>query len=87
VRFCQTIRLSLAPGPYTYSLGFSTLGAEDYARLPQLSYAHFDRLEKRLLVVQQAGSFQVALRRDPATIDFPFHGVADLEESFQIELV
>jgi len=87
VRFCQTIRLSLAPGQYTYSLGFSTLGAEDYARLPHLSYAHFDRLEKRLLVVQQAGSFQVALRRDPATIDFPFHGVADLEESFQIALV
>ncbi len=87
VRFCQTIRLSLAPGQYTYSLGFSTLGAEDYARLPHLSYAHFDRLEKRLLVVQQAGSFQVARRRDPATIDFPFHGVADLEESFQIALV
>ena len=87
VRFCQSIRLSLTPGQYTYSLGFSTLRAEDYARLPHLSYAHFDRLEKRLLVIQQAGSFQVALRRDPATIDFPFHGVADLEESFQIELV
>jgi hypothetical protein len=87
IRFCQTIRLSLAPGQYTYSLGFSTLGADDYAKLPHLSYAHFDRLEKRLLVVQQAGSFQISLRRDPATIDLPFHGVADLEESFQIALV
>ncbi len=87
VRFCQTIRLSLTPGQYTYSLGFSTLPADDYAKLPHLSYAQFDRLEKRLLVVQQAGSFQIGLRRDPATIDFPFHGVADLEESFQIELV
>ena len=86
VRFCQTIRLSLAPGQYTYSLGFSTLRADDYAKLPHLSYAHFDRLEKRLLVVQQAGSFQISLRQDPATIDFPFHGVADLEESFQIAL-
>ena len=87
VRFCQTIRLSLAPGQYTYSLGFSTLRADDYAKLPHLSYAHFDRLEKRLLVVQQAGCFQISLRKDPAAIDFPFHGVADLEESFQIALI
>ncbi len=79
VRFCQTIRLSLAPGQYTYSLGFSTLPAEDYARLPHLSYAHFDQLAKVLLVVQQAGSFQVVLSRDPSKMDFPFHGVTDLK--------
>ena len=87
VRFCQTIQLSLAPGQYTYSLGFSTLPAEDYARLPHLSYAHFDQLAKVLLVVQQAGSFQVVLSRDPSKMDFPFHGMTDLKESFQLELI
>jgi lipopolysaccharide transport system ATP-binding protein len=86
IRFCQTVRLSLAPGQYTYSLGFSTLPAKDYAKLPHLPYSHFDRLAKVLLVVQQAGSFQIVLRRDPTTIDFPFHGTADLEESFRMVL-
>lgn len=87
VRFCQTIRLSLTPSQYTYSLGFSTLRAEDYAKLPHLSYAHFDQLAKVLLVVQQAGSFQVVLSRDTSKMDFPFHGMTDLEGSFQIELI
>lgn len=87
VRFCQTIRLSLAPGQYTYSLGFSTLPADNYARLPHLSYAHFDQLAKVLLVIQQAGSFQVVLSRDPSKMDFPFHGVTNLDGSFQMELI
>ena len=87
VRFCQTIQLSLAPGQYTYSLGFSTLPAEEYARLPHLSYAYFDQLAKVLLVVQQAGSFQVVPARDPSKMDLPFHGMTDLKESFQMELI
>jgi lipopolysaccharide transport system ATP-binding protein len=76
IRFRQTIQLSLGQGLYSYSIGFSTIAFEDYARFVERPYAHYHKQAQVLFVYQQAGSVQVVLRANGP--DLPFHGTADL---------
>jgi lipopolysaccharide transport system ATP-binding protein len=85
VRFRQKIRLSLSPGQYTFSVGFSTISATDYTNFRFTPYAQFNEKAQVLLIAQQVGSFQIILRTTEQ--DLPFHGIADLPGSFQVMLV
>lgn len=82
VRFKQTIQLALAPGHYTFSVGFSTIGAADYNHFADMSYAHFHQKALVLQLVQQAGTFQIVPCQ--SGMDIPFHGTADLENNFEV---
>jgi ABC-type polysaccharide/polyol phosphate transport system ATPase subunit len=85
VRFCQSIQLSLAPGQYTFSVGFSTIDAADYANFRFMPYAQYNEEARVLLIVQRVSSFQIILRTTGQ--EFPFHGTADLPGSFKVALV
>ena len=84
VRVRQQIDLALAPGQYTFSVGFSTVSAGDYADFADRPYAHFHRLEDVLVLVERAGVLQVIPRK--SGIDIPFHGQADLSGDFLMEV-
>lgn len=85
VRLWQRIDLALAPGQYTFSVGFSTIGAEEYAAIDNRPYAHFQKKAVVLALVQHAGTFQIVPRRTGAEI--PFHGSADLPGEFAMEIL
>ncbi len=85
IRFRQTIQLSLGQGLYTYSIGFSSISAEDYNRFTERPYAYYHEKANVRFVYQQAGSFQIILRSKGP--DLPFHGTADLPGEAAITLV
>ena len=84
VRFRQAIQLSLGQGQYTFSVGFSTIDAADYARFAEMPYAVFHERALVLALVQNAGAFQMVTRA--AGPDIPFHGIADMENSFKVAI-
>jgi lipopolysaccharide transport system ATP-binding protein len=83
VRMRQAIKLDIGQGLYTFSVGFSTLPATAYAHFAHMAYAKYHQLAEVLTVVQNAGSLTVVLPAFPP--DLPFHGIADLDNDFQIE--
>jgi lipopolysaccharide transport system ATP-binding protein len=85
IRFKQTFQLSLAPGQYTFSVGFSTISPINYANFRHIPYAKYNELATVLLIAQQAGSFQIRLRSSGS--DLPYHGVADLPGYFHVQVV
>lgn len=85
IRFRQTMQLSLAQGLYTYSIGFSTISPEAYEHFAQRPYAAYHQQADVLLVLQQAGSFQVVLRSKGP--DLPFHGAADLHGEAAVSVI
>ena len=85
VRFRQSIQLSLAPGQYTFSVGFSTIPVSDYANFRFMPYTLYNEMAQVLLVVQKAGSFQVILRTTQQ--ELPFHGTADLPGKFKVAVI
>jgi lipopolysaccharide transport system ATP-binding protein len=85
VRFRQSIRLSLAPGEYTFSVGFSTIDAANYADFRFMPYSQYNEKARVLLIVQRVSSFQITLRTTEQ--ELPFHGVADLPGSFKVTLI
>jgi lipopolysaccharide transport system ATP-binding protein len=77
VRFRQTMELLLAPGEYVFMVGLSTMGAADYARLPDMDSSEIIAKQRSILRVARAGSFWV---RSPASgPGLPFYGCADLK--------
>lgn len=85
IRFRQTIQLSLGQGLYSYSIGFSSIAAGDYALFAKRPYTHYHKQANVLFVLQQAGSFQVVLRSKGP--DLPFHGTADLSGEAAITII
>jgi lipopolysaccharide transport system ATP-binding protein len=85
IRFRQTMRLSLGQGLYTYSIGFSSISAEDYNQFTERPYAYYHEKANVRFVYQQAGSFQIILRSKGS--DLPFHGTADLPGEAAITIV
>ncbi len=77
VRFDVT--LDLAPGEYTFNLGFSALGASDFDRRASLTH---QELESRITVISiltRAGDFMVTFRsRDTRPVQLTHHGIANL---------
>lgn len=75
IRFRQTIELALAPGEYTFGLGFGTISREDFACLFQMPYDPPGKNDVVILRVRQAGKFLIVRNNTPTL----FHGYADLK--------
>jgi lipopolysaccharide transport system ATP-binding protein len=77
VRF--DLKLDLAPGEYTFNLGFSALSLDDFNRRASLSH---QELESRITVISiltRAGDFLVTFRsRDTTPVQLTHHGLANL---------
>jgi lipopolysaccharide transport system ATP-binding protein len=77
VRF--DVKLDLAPGEYTFNLGFEALGAADFDRRASLTHQELDSRTTVVSILTRAGDFMVTFRsRDTRPIQLTHHGVANL---------
>ena len=77
VRF--DVKLDLAPGEYTFNLGFSALSLEDYNRRAALSHQELESRTTVISILTRAGDFLVSFRsRDTTPVQLTHHGVANL---------
>ncbi len=77
VRFDLT--LALAPGEYTFNLGFSTISREDYERRSSLSHQELESRATVISILTRAGDFMVTFRsRDTTPVQLTHHGLANL---------
>ncbi|WP_300156905.1 ABC transporter ATP-binding protein [Solidesulfovibrio sp.] len=87
VRVRFDISLDLAPGEYTFNLGFSTIGREDFARRAALSHQELESRTTVISILTRAGDFMVAFRsRDTTPVQLTHHGVANLPGSAAMRL-
>jgi hypothetical protein len=77
VRFRQTMELAIAPGEYTFMIGFATISAEDYGHVTEMYYSQLRPKMKNILGVQQAGTILVQERTLGPS--FTSHGYANLK--------
>ena len=87
VRVRQRMTLSVAPGRYTFALGLATISAADASSAGELSYEALVPRMRTVLVVTNAGAFQVGGRRRGHGQALPFHGVCDLEGDSRLVVV
>jgi hypothetical protein len=85
VRFRQRVELSIAPGEYTFAVGFATTSPEVYARVAEMDYPQLASKIKTILRVRQAGILSVQFRTNRQSL--PFHGYADLKGDFALSVV
>ncbi len=85
IRFRHEIKLNLAPGEYTFDLGFTHINPADYLHAADLTHAELEQKMLRCCQVQRAGSFQVIPRRQG--MELPFFGICDLPGSHKISIV
>jgi len=77
VRF--DVKLDLAPGEYTFNLGFSALSLEDYNRRAALSHQELESRTTVISILTRAGDFLVSFRsRETTPVQLTHHGVANL---------
>ncbi len=82
VRFLQTFKLDIAPGEYTFSIGFASIDPDKVDRINNVSYTERDTLIKSITRIPHAGKLLIGI--DNITISLPFHGYVDLEGSFEL---
>jgi lipopolysaccharide transport system ATP-binding protein len=77
VRF--EVKLELAPGEYTFNLGFSAISREDFDRRASLSHQELESRTTVISILTRAGDFLVTFRnRDTTPVQLTHHGVANL---------
>ncbi|MEA5089907.1 ABC transporter ATP-binding protein [Solidesulfovibrio sp.] len=87
VRVRFDLSLDLAPGEYTFNLGFSTLSREDFARRAALSHQELESRTTVISILTRAGDFMVTFRsRDTTPVQLTHHGVANLPGSASMQL-
>lgn len=82
IRSVQKIELCLAPGEYSFELGFATVAEEYYANLSRIDHNQLFSNIVRLCHIPQAGTFCVTLRHSHEGPQLTHHGVADLPGTF-----
>ncbi|WP_040293802.1 ABC transporter ATP-binding protein [Acetonema longum] len=85
VRFKQEITLAIAPGEYTFSLGFSTIAKDVFLRRNELHYIMLDENRTNLCYVGKVGSFFISACLGNSITEIPFHGLADLPGDIVID--
>jgi lipopolysaccharide transport system ATP-binding protein len=83
VRARQWIRLDIAPGRYTFLVGFASVPAHVYERASEMSHAALHEHTTRIASIDNIGGFTVTARREG--LEVPFHGLCQLEGGSQIE--
>jgi hypothetical protein len=85
VRFRQRMELSVAPGEYSFAVGFATASPEVYSRVAEMGYHQLAPKLKTILRLRQAGIIAVQFRKHGQSL--PFHGYADLKGDFALTIL
>ena len=81
------IHLDLAPGEYTFNLGFSALSLADFNRRSTLSHQELESRTTVISILTRAGDFMITFRsRDTTPVQLTHHGVANLPGSASMQL-
>lgn len=78
IRFMQEIQLEIAPGEYTFNVGFSTIRKADYERAGRLPHPELDARIRALAVVAKPAIFVVIPRKDGYPVQLMHFGAANL---------
>lgn len=79
LRLRYAVKLDLAPGEYTFNLGFAAMSRDDHARRAELTHPELDARTTQAHVLTRAGGFMVTFRlRDTHPIQLTHHGLANL---------
>ena len=77
VRFMQSFKLNIAPGEYTFSLGFGTIDAPLIEAVKKADCGEREDILNQLVRIPQAG--KLIINHQNGNITLPFHGYTDLE--------
>ncbi|WP_027185028.1 ABC transporter ATP-binding protein [Desulfovibrio inopinatus] len=79
IRLRFELQLDLAPGEYTFNLGFSTMTPRDYDRRSDFFHADLEGVIQILHIATGVGAFLVQYRvRNTEPVQLTHHGVANL---------
>lgn len=87
VRFRQDIKLDVAAGEYTFSVGFSTISQRDYAIRDKLPHPELDARIRVLSILPKAGKFMVVYRLSGEPVQMLHFGIANLPGECQVNLI
>jgi lipopolysaccharide transport system ATP-binding protein len=76
LRFRRQVRLDLAPGRYTFAIGFASIEPSAIPQASEMSYAMLDEHCHPIIVASQAGAFDVSMRTTGHSLTH--HGLCDL---------
>ena len=78
LRFRQDISLEVAPGEYTFNVGFGSMSLADYRNRGNMSHADLNAILARLCLLPKVGMFAVHFRLKGTPVQLLHHGVANL---------
>jgi len=87
VRFLQKIHLEIAPGEYTFNVGFSAMKKADFERADHMPNPELDARIRALAVVPQPSSFVVIPRKVGYPVQLMHFGAANLPGDCTISVV
>jgi lipopolysaccharide transport system ATP-binding protein len=87
VRFMQRIKLEIAPGEYTFNIGFSAMRKSDYELSSLLPNPELDARIRPLVVLPQPASFVVIPRTRGHPVQLMHFGAANLPGSCTIAMI
>jgi lipopolysaccharide transport system ATP-binding protein len=87
VRFTHQITLSIAPGEYTFEVGFAALQWIDYNKRSVYNHDELYSRITRICTVSGVGPIAVVFRKHASPVQLLHHGIADLPGVCQVQLV
>ncbi len=87
VRFRYDVTLEIAPGEYTFEVGFSTIPAEVYEKRWQFDHQHLYSRVTRICTLTGLGPLAVAFRDEPGQTQLLHHGAANLPGNLSVSIV
>ena len=88
LRISYAIKLDLAPGEYTFNLGFTTISRKDFAHRAEFSHPELDARTTVVSTLSNVGGFMVTFRMlDTRPVQLTHHGVANLPGQAGMELL
>ena len=87
VRFRHEIELNIAPGEYTFEVGFSTMRQSLFQKKEELSYLDLNAENIRVCSVVGIGPFSVVFRKHSIPVQLLHHGLADLPGYSRISII
>lgn len=84
LRFRQDIKLLVAPGDYSFNLGFSCMGMSDFFNIGSMDHITLHSKIIRLCNLPNAGYFTVSLRDVYESVQLEHFGITDLPGSCRI---
>jgi lipopolysaccharide transport system ATP-binding protein len=86
VRFTHQITFSVAPGEYTFEVGFAALGRIDYNKRSVFNHDELYSHITRICTVSGIGPIAVVFRKHAGPVQLLHHGIADLPGACQVQI-